>query len=54
MLTDVDARKVEVLKVWYAIFVAIMDKPDTDEKDMALLRKLRDRLRREAPELESN
>jgi len=46
-------KRVEVLKVWYSIFVAIMDTPRDPEQDLALLVKLRERLKRESPELEA-
>lgn len=49
-----NSHKVEALKVWYAIFVTIMDLPDNDADDMKKLRMLRERLRKEAPELEMN
>jgi hypothetical protein len=60
---NVNQRKVEVLKVWYSLFCAIMDhlSNDTggtsrlsDAEIMQRLRQLRQRLKDEAPELEAS
>lgn len=45
-------KAIEALKVWYAIFTTIIDLPDTPQGDIEKLRKLRDRIRKEAPELD--
>ena len=53
----IDPKKLEVLKVWYSLFTTIMDEipndPVPDTWRMEKLRKLRDRLREEAPGLEN-
>jgi hypothetical protein len=51
MSTEFD-RKVELLRIWYAAFVGIIDCPDTPEKDLWRLRKLRTAIRHQAPELD--
>lgn len=46
-------RNLETLKVWYALFTVLMDDQNTSAAyKLAKLRELRDRLAREAPELE--
>jgi hypothetical protein len=49
----VNKRTLEVMKVWYATFTTIMDSYSGDEL-LWRLRKLRDKLKQEAPELEVN
>jgi hypothetical protein len=46
-------RKVEVLKVWYALFTTIMDTWEDPAADIERLKKLRNRLAQEDPELEA-
>lgn len=54
----IDPKKLEVLKVWYALFTTIMDEvpndPVPDSWRIEKLRKLRERLKQEAPGLENN
>ena len=50
---ELSEKRVEMLRIWYAIFIAILDMPDTDAINMEQLRKLRQRIREEAPELEA-
>jgi hypothetical protein len=49
-MTDFE-RKVECLKVWYAIFTTIIDRPESPQEDIKKLRQLRDRIRKEAPDI---
>ena len=46
-------KRVELLRTWYAIFVTIMDIPGEPAADIKKLRKLRERIRQDAPELEA-
>ena len=49
----IDAKKLEILKVWYSIFVVIMDDREISwEQKTDKLHKLRRRLKQESPELE--
>ncbi|HLZ08819.1 MAG TPA: hypothetical protein VKT80_09550 [Chloroflexota bacterium] len=48
----INEEKLELLRVWYAIFVVIMDHPESPEKDIEKLRKLRAKIRRDAPGLD--
>lgn len=54
---SIDPKKLEVLKIWYALFTVIMDEipndPVPDSWRIGKLRQLRDRLKREAPKLEN-
>lgn len=48
-----DEKKVEVLKVWYSIFCVIIDAISYNEEEkLSKLTQLRERLKRESPELE--
>jgi hypothetical protein len=53
MKNPVNERKAEVLKVWYALFTTIMDTWEDPAADVERLKKLRERLRQEDPELEA-
>ena len=46
-------KKLEALKIWYAIFSAIIDSPGslTAEQQLARFRRLREKILEEAPEL---
>lgn len=53
VLPVLDPRKVEALKVWYAIFAALLDGPEPSETDAFLvtkMRQLRERIRKEFPD----
>lgn len=55
MKPAIDPRKLEVLKVWYAIFCTIVDegRPEYSEAwKLQKLKELRARLRAEAPDLD--
>lgn len=47
-----DKKKVEILKVWYAIFCTLMDGNESDVELLKKLRKLRNELILTYPELE--
>jgi len=49
---DLSEKRVELLRIWYAIFVTIIDLPGEPAADIEKLRKLRERIRKDAPELE--